>query len=119
MKKLITLVQMLTFTLPLTAAHAADTVTNKVEPRPANVAVTPMDQSTDPKDVQLTQTIRQKLMDDKSLSFTAQNIKIVTQNGKVILDGSVPTEKDRSRVELLARQAAGGKAVTNQIKISK
>ena len=116
MKTLLLIVQMLTFTLPFTS-HAADT--HNIEPKPANVTATPMDQSTDPKDVQLTQSIRQKLMEDKSLSFSAQNIKIITQKGKVILDGSVPTAKDRSRVELLAKQVAGGGAVTNQIKISK
>ena len=117
MKTLILVIQMLTFTLPITA-FSADTTKN-IEPKPSNVSATPMDQSTDPKDVQLTQTIRQKLMEDKSLSFSAQNVKIITQNGKVILEGSVPNTKDRSRVELLAKQVAGGKAVTNQIKVSK
>ncbi|MNT94939.1 periplasmic protein [compost metagenome] len=73
----------------------------------------------DPKDIQLTQKIRQKLMADKTISFSAQNIKIITQNGKVVLEGSVPSTKDKSRVEALAKQVAGRSSVNNQIKVAK
>lgn len=117
MNKLLLLLQMLTLTFPGTA-HSAEV--QKTEAGSAKIgAATPLDQSTDPKDIKLTQNIRQRLMDDKNLSFSAQNVKIITQKGKVVLEGIVPTAKDRTRVESHAKKVAGAKAVTNQIKVSK
>jgi len=115
MNKLLLLLQMLTLTFPGTV-HAAEI--QKAEAGSSNVT-SPMDQSTDPKDIKLTQNIRQRLMEDKNLSFSAQNVKIITQKGKVVLEGSVPTSQDRSRVETHAKKVAGAKAVTNQIKVAK
>ena len=51
--------------------------------------ITPMDQSNDPRDLQLTQDIRRALMADEPLSVTAKNIKIITTGGNVTLRGPV------------------------------
>jgi osmotically-inducible protein OsmY len=59
-------------------------------------------------------------MKNKSLSFTAKNVKIITINGKVTLRGPVISEAERSAVEADARRAAGSLAqVDSQLEISK
>ncbi len=59
-------------------------------------------------------------MKDKSLSFTAKNVKVITINGKVTLRGPVKSEAERSSIEAAARRAAGGGArVDSQLEISK
>ena len=86
----------------------------------SSAALTPMDQGGSESDRKITQQIRQALMKDKSLSFTAKNVKIITVNGKVTLRGPVISEAERSAVEADARRAAGSLAqVDSQLEISK
>jgi len=82
-------------------------------------APTPMDQSNAPSDLQLTQQIRQAVMADGSLSFTAKNVKIITANGKVTLRGPVNTEQERRSIEASARKIAGDGNVDDQIEVKK
>jgi hypothetical protein len=51
--------------------------------------LTPMDQSNDPADLDLTQKIRQGITSNDAMSIQAQNIKIITQGGVVTLRGPV------------------------------
>ena len=46
-------------------------------------------------DREITQKIRSAIMDDKTLSTYAHNVKIVTQNGQVTLKGPVRTEDEK------------------------
>lgn len=86
----------------------------------SSAALTPMDQGGSESDRKITQQIRQALMKNKSLSFTAKNVKIITINGKVTLRGPVISEAERSAVEADARRAAGSLAqVDSQLEISK
>jgi hyperosmotically inducible protein len=78
---------------------------------------TPGDQSEAKSDLQITKEIRQAVVGDSSLSFNAKNVKIVTDDGKVILRGSVATGDERSTIESYARQVAGAGHVDNQIDI--
>jgi osmotically-inducible protein OsmY len=57
-------------------------------------------------------------MRDKSLSFTAKNVKIITINGKVTLRGPVKTEAERTAIEAAARGVAGGEQVDSQLEVS-
>jgi hyperosmotically inducible protein len=82
-------------------------------------ALTPLDQSNGEADLKITQQIRKSVMADGSLSFTAKNVKIITQNGHVTLRGPVKTEQERSAIEAAARQVAGTIAVDNQIEVIK
>ena len=82
-------------------------------------ALTPMDQGTSEADRHTTQQIRQAVMRDKTLSFTAKNVKIITINGKVTLRGPVKNEAERSAIEAAARGVAGGSQVDSQLEISK
>jgi hyperosmotically inducible periplasmic protein len=86
----------------------------------SSAALTPMDQGGSESDRKITQQIRQDLMKDNSLSFTAKNVKIITVNGKVTLRGPVKSEAERSSIEAAARRAAGtGAQVDSQLEISK
>jgi hyperosmotically inducible protein len=100
------------------AAPAPDNT--KVNQRDANsAALTPMDQNNNSADLKITQQIRQAVMGDGSLSFTAKNVKIITQGGKVTLRGPVKTEQERSNIEAAARKVAGVTQVDNQIEVKK
>jgi osmotically-inducible protein OsmY len=68
-------------------------------------------------DRELMQKIRRSLMDDKSLSTYAHNIKIIAQDGKVTLKGPVRSEEEKKVVEQKAADIAGAGNITNQITI--
>lgn len=87
----------------------------------SSAALTPMDQGSSASDRAITQQIRKDLMNDKSLSFTAKNVKVITINGKITLRGPVKSEAERTAIEAAARRAAGGDGarVDSQLEISK
>ena len=92
----------------------------KVNERDTNsAALTPGDQGNNQTDLKITQQIRQAVMADGALSFTAKNVKIITQNGKVTLRGPVKSEDERSRIEAAARKVAGTAQVDNQLEVKK
>jgi len=68
-------------------------------------------------DRELMQKIRRSLMDDKSLSTYAHNIKIVAQNGKVTLKGPVRSDEEERVIVQKATEVAGSKNITNEITI--
>jgi osmotically-inducible protein OsmY len=69
-------------------------------------------------DREITQKIRRALMDEKSLSTYAHNVKIITQAGDVTLKGPVRTAEEKKIVEAKATEVAGAGHVTNQISIA-
>jgi hyperosmotically inducible periplasmic protein len=92
----------------------------KVNKRDANsAALTPMDQNNNQTDLKITQQIRQAVMADGSLSFTAKNVKIITQNGKVTLRGPVNSAEERSTIAAAASKVAGADKVDNQLEVKK
>ena len=92
----------------------------KVNERDRNTGtLTPGDQNNNENDLKITQQIRQAVMNDGSLSFTAKNVKIITQGGKVTLRGPVKTAEERSAIEAAARKVAGANQVDNQIEVKK
>ena len=60
---------------------------------------------------------RQSIMNDKSLSTYAHNVKIITQNGQVTLKGPVRSEHEKRTVEIKATEVAGKNKVTSQLDI--
>src|SRR5208282_2503246 len=69
----------------------------------ANTGATTADQQKmNPADRATTKQIRSALMDDKSLSTYAHNIKIITRDGKVFLKGPVRSEDEKSSIEAKA-----------------
>jgi len=81
--------------------------------------LTPGDQSSRKVDVDLTRRVRQAVVKDKSLSTTAKNIKIITNNGVVTLRGPVKSEQERDKIAAKAQQIAGAKQVENHLEVAK
>jgi hyperosmotically inducible periplasmic protein len=75
------------------------------------------DQSNSSVDLKITQAIRQALMKDGELSTTAKNIKVITANGQVTLRGPVKTAQEKAKIDQLARSAAGGAQIDNQLDV--
>ena len=75
------------------------------------------DQSNSSADLKTTQAIRQALMKDGELSMTAKNIKVITANGHVTLRGPVNTAQEKAKIDQLARSAAGGAQIDDQLEV--
>ena len=56
--------------------------------------------------------IRKSIVDDKSLSTYAHNVKIIAQNGQVTLKGPVHSEEERRSIESKATEVAGAGKVS-------
>jgi osmotically-inducible protein OsmY len=81
-------------------------------------AVTADQQKENSRDRDITQKIRRALVDDKTLSTYAHNVKVVAQDGRVTLKGPVRTEDEKKAVEAKATEVAGAGRVTNQLTIA-
>ena len=75
------------------------------------------DQSNSSADLKITQAIRRTLMKDRELSMTAKNIKVITANGQVTLRGPVKTAQEKAKIDQLARSAAGGAKIDDQLDV--
>jgi osmotically-inducible protein OsmY len=75
------------------------------------------DQSNSPADLKITQAIRQALMKDSELSTTAKNIKVSTANGRATLRGPVKTVQEKAKIDQLAKSAAGGAHIDDQLDV--
>ena len=84
----------------------------------AQGATTADQQKENASDREITQKIRRALMDDKSLSTYAHNVKIVTEDGQVTLKGPVRSEDEKTTVEAKATEVAGVGHVVNQLSIA-
>jgi hyperosmotically inducible periplasmic protein len=81
-------------------------------------AVTADQQKENANDREITQKIRRALMEDKTLSTYAHNVKVIAQDGQVTLKGPVRTADEKKTVEARATEVAGTGHVTNQISIA-
>ena len=84
----------------------------------AKDAATADQQKENSSDREITQKIRQSLMDDKTLSTYAHNVKVITQDGQVTLKGPVRTEEEKKIVEAKATEVAGTGHVVNQMSVA-
>ena len=100
-----------------TAAVEADNTGRNVRDR-SDVTKTPTDQAENEADRVITQTIRQNIVADSSLSTNAKNVKIITVDGTVTLRGPVKSEKEKADIVARAQQVAGVKRVDNQLEIT-
>jgi|SoiMethySBSTD1v2_1073268.scaffolds.fasta_scaffold732503_1 hyperosmotically inducible periplasmic protein len=101
---------------PAGAKKADNTATNAVDRD--HSTTTPIDQSNDKDAIETTAAIRRAVLDDKSLSTSAHNVKIVTQGTTVTLRGAVASAAEKSRIEALAQKSAPGKKVLNELSIA-
>lgn len=84
----------------------------------SNQTVTADDQKETEADRDLVQRIRKSLMADKDLSTYAHNVKVVSINGQVTLNGVVRGADEKSKVASLAQEVAGKQNVVNDLKVA-
>jgi osmotically-inducible protein OsmY len=102
---------------PLGAQTPADNTKVNTRDR-AKGAVTADQQKDNPTDRDLTQKIRRALVQDKSLSSYAHNVKVVAQGGNVTLKGPVRSDEEKRMVEAKATEVAGAGHVTNELSVA-
>jgi hyperosmotically inducible periplasmic protein len=95
---------------------ADNTKVNKKDQAPDAVTADQQKENTSDRDI--TQKIRRALVEDKTLSTYAHNVKVVAQDGRVTLKGPVRTEEEKKAVEAKATEVAGAGRVTNQLTIA-
>lgn len=61
--------------------------------------------------------VRQRILDDETLSLEGKNVMIIDAGDRVILRGRVPTEGEFKKVEELARKAANRLGVVNELQV--
>lgn len=82
-----------------------------------NLTKTPFDQNENKSDIATTADIRKRVVDTE-MSVNAQNVKIITQNGKVTLRGPVQAEAEKQQIEAIAVSVAGKGNVDNQLEVN-
>jgi len=98
------------------AQPADNTKINKRDASPKELTA---DQQGETKeDREITQKIRQAVVDDKSLSTYAHNVKIITVGGMVTLKGPVRSEEEKRVIEEKAAQIAGKGKIKSEIDIA-
>lgn len=98
------------------APPADNTKSNRTDA--TNREVTADSQKENGADRGMVQRIRKSLMADKDLSTYAHNVKIVSSNGKVTLNGVVRSDEEKRRVASLAEEVAGREHVVNDLKVA-
>ena len=84
----------------------------------ADNAVTADQQKENATDRDLTQKIRRSVINDKTLSTYAHNVKIVSQGGQVTLKGPVRTAQEKQNIEAKAVEVAGAGHVVNELSVA-
>jgi hyperosmotically inducible protein len=65
----------------------------------------------------LAKNIGRAIMEDKSLSTSAKNVKVIAQNGTVTLKGPVDSDEEKRAIEAKAAEIAGAGKVRNEISV--
>lgn len=81
-----------------------------------STAKTPLDQNENQADIDMTARIRKQIVDTK-MSVNAQNVKVITQTGKVTLRGPVKSDEEKQRIQDIAADIAGADHVDNELEV--
>jgi osmotically-inducible protein OsmY len=79
---------------------------------------TPIDQNENQADIDITANIRKQVV-DTAMSVNAQNVKIITQDGRVTLRGPVKSAAEKQKIESIASSVAGADKVDNQLEVER
>ena len=79
---------------------------------------TPLDQGNSKADVTTTAEIRKEIVATKDMSMNAQNVKIITNTGKVTLRGPVNTNEEKRIIGEIANKIAHAENVDNQLEVT-
>lgn len=66
----------------------------------------------------MTQQIRRSVTADKNLSTYGHNVKIVTADGRVTLNGVVRSDDEKAEIGAKAASVVGKDHVTNELKVA-
>jgi hyperosmotically inducible periplasmic protein len=77
---------------------------------------TPIDQNENQADIDITAKIRKAVVDTE-MSINAQNVKIITQDGRVTLRGPVDSADEKAKIEEIAHTVAGADHVDSQLEV--
>lgn len=94
-----------------TTPNADNTKTNQ------SSGVTADQQKNNSSDIELTRQIRRAIMEDKSLSTYAHNVKIITRDGAVTLKGPVESAEEKQAVESKAAAIVGQGNLVSKIRV--
>jgi osmotically-inducible protein OsmY len=100
---------------PTPGANADNTERN-VSDR-SNETLTPIDQGNNKADLTTTAQIRKEIVAAKNMSVNAQNVKVITNAGKVTLRGPVDTAKEKRVIGEIAVRCASPGNVDNQLEV--
>ncbi len=78
---------------------------------------TAIDQGNSKSDIEITSQIRKQIMDQENLSINAQNVKIITKDGRVTLRGPVKTAEEKRLIAELAIKATSVEKVDDQLEV--
>jgi hypothetical protein len=101
--------------------------TRQQDPQPDNTKVNKPDstkgtvtadqQKETPADREIARKIRQAIVQDKSLSTYAHNVKVIVRDGRVTLKGPVRNEAEKASIAAKATDVTGAGKVENELKI--
>ncbi len=77
---------------------------------------TAQDQSNQKPFVKTTARLRREIMRTRGLSIDAQNVKIINQNGRVVLRGPVDSDQEKTTIDVLARKCCG-ENIINELEV--
>jgi osmotically-inducible protein OsmY len=83
----------------------------------SNQTLTPIDQGNNKADLATTAKIRKEIMAGTNMSVNAQNVKIITNAGKVTLRGPVDTAKEKRVIGEIAVRCTTPGNVDNQLEV--
>lgn len=125
--KIVFQISVFTCLLTLATGYASSQDSSAQPPAPDNTKVNKRDKSKaeptadqqkeNQPDREIARKIRQSIVQDKSLSSYAHNVKIIAENGIVTLKGPVRSDEEKSAVEAKAAEVAGADKVTSQLEV--
>jgi hyperosmotically inducible periplasmic protein len=90
----------------------------KVNQRDKNQAEPTADQQKENRpDREISRQIRRSIVQDKTLSSYAHNVKIIAENGMVTLKGPVRSDEEKAAIEAKAADIAGKGKVNSQLEV--
>jgi len=92
----------------------ANTAVNKRDAHESS-APTADNQSNQQPDIRTAADVRKAIVDDKSLSVQAHNVKVLASSGVVTLRGPVKSADEKKRIEQLAKNVHGVTSVKNEL----
>jgi osmotically-inducible protein OsmY len=104
-------------TLALAFAALAQDATAPVK-QPDPTLLTPMDQGNNKADLATTADIRKEIIATKTMSVNAQNVKIITNAGKVTLRGPVNSADEKRLIGEIAGRQARPENIDNQLEVN-